>query len=679
MFTANPLTGARDQVMINAAWGLGEAIVGGQVTPDTVVVEKGSGAITAQEIAEKDVMTVQTQSGTHEEPVPADRRTQAVLSPTQAADLARVGVQIEDLYGQPMDIEWALSDGRFFIVQARPITTLRAQIPATEEWNDNLSGDYLWSCANVGEAVPDVMTPCTWSLIQVFVAKTMGLFFSIGRRYHPIGNISGRYYMNVSLAMSASALFGVGRKRFLALTGEMFGRIPDDLEVPRIPLSRWRILRTIVPEAIHYRQRVRVNRKKLPAFLAEAPARCEALHARIQEASSAEELIGLWQAELEPFFHECCSMMEAFGGVPIRVRHTLRNLVGEADADVLLSGLNTGCSQLASPGPLLGLTQLSRGVIDRATFARQYGHRGPHEMEVSLPRPAEDPDWIDRQQAALREAPVDVKTLLARQKDAQAAAWERFQQRSPRRAARMRRRIDRAAAKASDREATRSELVRVFWALRAFVLHAGALTGQGEALFFLSINEILAVLGGDETALARIPARRATYARYCALPPYPTLIRGHFDPFQWAADPQRRVRCEWWHPRTCKRYDHWLPRRGWRCRGPGAGDRYSRRWRPVATRRDPGDDRDRCRHAVVTRRHRCARAWYPRRGGLWQCHDVPAHRRPGAGQRCAGHGRGTAGGGCCDLNYTSVTRKKSERGTDCDESEILELTTVMQV
>ncbi len=368
----------------------------------------------------------------------------------------------------------------------------------------------------------------------------MGLFFSIGRRYHPIGNIGGRYYMNVSLAMSASALFGVGRKRFLALTGEMFGRIPDDLEVPRIPLSRWRILRTIVPEAIHYRQRVRVNRKKLPAFLAEAPARCEALHARIQEASSAEELIGLWQAELEPFFHECCSMMEAFGGVPIRVRHTLRNLVGEADADVLLSGLNTGCSQLASPGPLLGLTQLSRGVIDRATFARQYGHRGPHEMEVSLPRPAEDPDWIDRQQAALREAPVDVKTLLARQKDAQAAAWERFQQRSPRRAARMRRRIDRAAAKASDREATRSELVRVFWALRAFVLHAGALTGQGEALFFLSINEILAVLGGDETALARIPARRATYARYCALPPYPTLIRGHFDPFQWAADPQRR-------------------------------------------------------------------------------------------------------------------------------------------
>src|SRR5205823_2741043 len=67
LFTANPLTGARDQVMLNAAWGLGEAIVGGQVTPDTVVVDKASGRIREQEISEKAVMTVRTSEGTHEE------------------------------------------------------------------------------------------------------------------------------------------------------------------------------------------------------------------------------------------------------------------------------------------------------------------------------------------------------------------------------------------------------------------------------------------------------------------------------------------------------------------------------------------------------------------------------------------------------------------------------------
>ena len=56
LFTANPVTGARGQVMINAAWGLGEAIVGGQVTPDTIVVDRASGRIIEQQISEKDMI-----------------------------------------------------------------------------------------------------------------------------------------------------------------------------------------------------------------------------------------------------------------------------------------------------------------------------------------------------------------------------------------------------------------------------------------------------------------------------------------------------------------------------------------------------------------------------------------------------------------------------------------------
>jgi rifampicin phosphotransferase len=228
------------------------------------------------------------------------------------------------------------------------------------------------------------------------------------------------------------------------------------------------------------------------------------------------------------------------GGVLFTVRRDLCKLVGEADANALLSALGASANPLASLGPLLGLTQLARGEIDRATFARRYGHRGPHEAEISLPRPAEDPDWIAQAQAALHEALMDVHTLLARQQEAQSAVWERFQHRFPRKAARMRRRIEKAAAVFHDREAARSEMVRVSWVLRAFVLRAGELTGLGDALFMLSIEEILTVLGGDKTALARVPTRRATYARYCALPPYPALIRGHFDPFRWAADPQRQ-------------------------------------------------------------------------------------------------------------------------------------------
>ncbi len=163
LFTANPLTGARDQVMINAAWGLGEAIVGGQVTPDTVVVDKASGTITQQEISEKDMMTVPTQSGTREEEVPADRRTQAVLSLAQTAELARIGVQIEDLYGQPMDIEWALHNGHVSVVQARPITALPAasagsQLTRAAEWHlPNPKGHYMR--AGALELLPDPLSP----------------------------------------------------------------------------------------------------------------------------------------------------------------------------------------------------------------------------------------------------------------------------------------------------------------------------------------------------------------------------------------------------------------------------------------------------------------------------------------------------------------------------------------
>jgi phosphohistidine swiveling domain-containing protein len=163
LFTANPLTGERDQVMINAAWGLGEAIVSGQVTPDTVVVDRASGMIIAQQISEKEVMTVRTSDGTREEPVPSDKRMRAVLTAAQAAELARIGVQIEKLYDQPLDIEWALDQGRFFIVQARPITTLPKttagpQVTHTVEWTlPRPKGKYIR--ASVIELLPDPLSP----------------------------------------------------------------------------------------------------------------------------------------------------------------------------------------------------------------------------------------------------------------------------------------------------------------------------------------------------------------------------------------------------------------------------------------------------------------------------------------------------------------------------------------
>ncbi|QRN99315.1 pyruvate, phosphate dikinase [Archangium violaceum] len=513
LFTADPVTGNRVTIVGNYVRGLGERLVAGDTNAPSFTLRRPGGDYAGPEELRR-----------------------------HARQLYRLAVRLERELGAPQDIEWAIAGGKLALLQARPITTLRGHDPATGEWNDSLTGDYLWTSTNLGEAVPDVMTPCSWSLFQVFIAETLPLLYFGGHR--PIGNIGGRVYMNLSLTATLGAAFGVSRKRLTEASEEAFGRLPDDLEIPTFPVSRWGVLRELLPGVLRLKRRVRANQKRLPEFLATAPARCEALLARIQATSSAAELSSLWKNDLAPFFHECCHMLEAGarskGNPAVGLRRELRELMGDADTNALLSGVSTGSSQLASLGPLLGLTQVARGELDRATHARRYGHRGPHEFEVSTPRPAEDPAWVDRQLAGLRDAPVDANALLARQKEAHEAAWERFRQRYPRRASAIRRRLDEVVHWAHDREAARSELVRVFWPLRAFVQRAGALTGQGEALFFLSIDEILAVLGGDAASLAFIPARRETYARYRALPPYPVLIRGRFDPFQWAADPRRR-------------------------------------------------------------------------------------------------------------------------------------------
>ncbi|MER6574547.1 PEP/pyruvate-binding domain-containing protein [Nonomuraea sp. NPDC001023] len=535
MFTADPVTGARDEIVVNASWGLGEAVVGGQVTPDTITLS--GGRVTGSRVADKTVMTVRTASGTGEEPVPEDLRRAPVLDPAQAVELAALGERIQALYGMPMDVEWARRDGTFAILQARPITGLKPQV---EEWNDSLKGDYLWTAGNLGEAIPDVMTPATWSFVQIFIREAMSASALPG--FDLVGNIGGRFYMNLSVVHSIAAALGM-RSR-LGAVEQVFGRLPAGLEVPPVRLARWEIVRRVLPMAVTLQRRVRRNIKDMPAFLAASRQRCEELRERVAATSSGAELADLWTSAIEPHLVTSSRMLEAAGrqggATLVWTRDRLRRLMGEADAEAMLTGVNAD-GELASLGPVLGLGRLARGEISREEFALAYGHRGPHEFEVSRPRPGEDPTWIDAQLAGLRDLRAGTEALLARQEKARAEAWARFAARYPGKEARMRARVRRWNAVVRDRESARSENIRAFWVLRAFVVRAGELTGHGDDLFHLYLEEILDVLRGDASALARVPVRRATHERYAALPPYPTVIVGRFDPVRWAADPGRRA------------------------------------------------------------------------------------------------------------------------------------------
>ncbi|MCI0395829.1 MAG: hypothetical protein L0332_35325 [Chloroflexi bacterium] len=180
LFTLNPVTGNRDEMVINATWGLGEALVSGRVNPDTLVVEKATGRLLELQVGDKTVMTAPVDGGTAEVVVDEARRRQPALAPEQAAELARLGREIEARFGQPQDIEWAVASGQMVILQSRPVTTASqpaAGPPGDDAWpplaESGLQPFDLWSQMDVGERWPEAVTPFTWSTWQPMMNENM--------------------------------------------------------------------------------------------------------------------------------------------------------------------------------------------------------------------------------------------------------------------------------------------------------------------------------------------------------------------------------------------------------------------------------------------------------------------------------------------------------------------------
>jgi pyruvate,water dikinase len=124
VFTANPVTGDRGEILINAAWGLGESLVSGEVTPDEFVVRKDMLSVISRQVADKQIMTVLAPVGVKNIPVPRLLRGQPSLSTDQIAEIARLGLRLEEIMGQPVDVECAYRGGFLYLLQCRPITTL---------------------------------------------------------------------------------------------------------------------------------------------------------------------------------------------------------------------------------------------------------------------------------------------------------------------------------------------------------------------------------------------------------------------------------------------------------------------------------------------------------------------------------------------------------------------------
>jgi len=192
VFTADPVSGRRDEFVVNATWGLGEALVGGEVTPDHIVLDAATGAVVAEHLADKHIMTVRSARGTTVLAVPDEIRAEATLSGADLHTLWRLGTAIHVAAGEPMDIEWAREGGQIWIVQARPITALPPDLWGME-----------WSREMLIERYPDPLTPMTWSAVsetffRSLAASVRALGGTLPTDVPLVRLIHGRAYINVT-------------------------------------------------------------------------------------------------------------------------------------------------------------------------------------------------------------------------------------------------------------------------------------------------------------------------------------------------------------------------------------------------------------------------------------------------------------------------------------------------
>lgn len=390
-----------------------------------------------------------------------------------------------------------------------------------EVWDDSIGSDHLWTNGNVGEAIPDVMTPATWSVVAPFMAHAMPGTEVAGR--HAFGRVAGRFYLDLSMLVALAGAAGMPPRRMLRTIAPIFGELPAGVEVPPVPLPRLRTLRALATGTVEAALRARRLRASLTDTLNAVPGRCTAVRRRI-EAADRQTLAAMWAGQVGPLFDGTAGLMDVArrdGQALVRVPARLARLAGPEDAALL-----TSAPGMASLGPVLGLAQLRAGTLDVDGFAERHGHRGPHEFELSVPRPAEDPVWRAHQQELAMTGP-DPADLMARRTAARAAARGRVLRAHPRRARRLDRDLADWARAAELREHVRSECVRVLGVIRAWVLRAGALLGIGDDAFLCSITELRAALTG--APLPDLAVRRATYEHYRALPAPPPLVRDGRD------------------------------------------------------------------------------------------------------------------------------------------------------
>ncbi len=445
LFTRDPLDPQGQCMLVEASWGLGESVVSGKVSPDRYHLERETGRIVEQHIATKTVQaTIEGLS-----PILAEKQTQPCLDPAQLAKLADLGRRIEAFFGEPRDVEWAWAEGRFWLLQARPITAVgveREQVRRDEiailAAKAEPTGT-VWSRYNIPEGMPEP-TPMTWALVSHLLSGRGGY----GLMYRDLGYggtaaasdecaydlVAGRVYCNLSREVRRHSGLLPYTYPFAAFKADPSKALtPQPVSDParagalfwlflplRLPFNTLGALRRIVrlsrlssSFAAHFRQEI------LPAF-AEETARTASEDWSNLDTSALLERFRYWgKRALEDFARESLKATALAAVTRAGLEFALRRKFGAYEARRMLGSLSMG----ARPYPEADLPGAIRDVIegrmDRVAFLARFGHRSNQDMELAQPRWSEDPAALDR---FLRHPPHAAKVAG----EVNADPWERF-------------------------------------------------------------------------------------------------------------------------------------------------------------------------------------------------------------------------------------------------------------
>ena len=425
LFTVSPFSAGVS--IIESNWGLGESVVSGVITPDSFHISRETREVLKKNVATKREMV--TATGVSE--VLSAKRDVPSLTDAQLKELTQLGMQIETFYGKPMDIEWALADTQFVLLQARYITTSSEPTyptPGVDERSVEKRREKeiqrleahtethgtVWCHHNIAEVLPAPL-PMTWTIVKEFMSGAGGLgkaYRSLG--FHPskrvdsegiLDLICGRIYVNLNREAELHFEGFPFAHDFNALKQNpqqaMYAQVQTD--ITRSTAAFWLKLPVHIIRMSKAEMRLRRIRSDFdqllaeevfPVFQKEVEAERELTYADLSDAELVAKF-QTWRAKtLDDFAPKALTATLLAGFSLQRLEAALQKHLNETAAKGLASRLISGVSGNLTVETNEKLWQVADGDLALIDFLKDYGHRAVDEFELAQPRWREDTTYL---------------------------------------------------------------------------------------------------------------------------------------------------------------------------------------------------------------------------------------------------------------------------------------------